>query len=657
MTLFAFLLCFLGLAQADTLAVLPLDRAAASEEYDGLGKALAGMLVSDLSKVPGLELVERDRLQALMDEMKLAETGFLDEATAQKLGSGLGARFVLTGSYSVVKETFVLDARVIEVETGSIKKAADASGSVADFVTVEKDLVEALVEGLDLEMSSSIRRQVLVDAPTEDFAAFSAWGEGIERQDEGDLEAAREAYERALTRDPDFLAAQSSLSEVRALLESYKAERTEAYHAVYGEMNKRLIEAFPSELERSMSVEDDMDQMVGWALRLAALENEGRHCQRYQEMWHYLERNDFQISEPDKREGPDAEGREPGRFTYELGHEAEDQGFRRYDHSAGGPEIATKSINSRYSSLFETTPRFLMGQHSFHQVARNDPHSGLLWALQGCYPDIQDRLAEVERLQKALKKAGVDQLTDEDHYDAGVTLQDHLDLYWSYQQARWVGASPELTKKTEGLLRRVKVDPIEATEVEKERERFVVGEIEHIVRDAGNVTKWKRSRGGLSIDEAQRLAQALVDEDTAVFTTSPKLCSWSVEHAQGQARSYLDGLADLEEDDWMLINMRAGSGVSWYPALSRSGCVVGVEGEFDSLDEVVEHAKAAVSVYESTGNSICNGYMSGVEQMLKSMASMPEVAVTYEHFESTQAYSLLNFLSQVEAEGCLDQAS
>ena len=649
MSFLVLLIWLVGVADAATLAVLPLDRAAASEEYDGLGKALAGMLVSDLSKVPGLELVERDRLQALMDEMKLAETGFLDEATAQKLGSGVGARFVLTGSYSVVQDTFVLDARVIEVETGAIKKAADATGAVSDFVTVEKDLVEELVEGLDVEMTSSVRRQVLIDTPTEDFGAFSAWGEGIQRQDEGDLEAAREAYERALQRDPEFLAAQSSLSEVKAMLEAYKQERTEAFHAVYGEMNRAMLEAFPDERSRAMDVEDDMDLVVGFALRLAALENEQRHCQRYQEMWHYLERNDWQVSEPERRDGPDDEGREPGVFSYELPHEAEDRGFQRYERSAGGPEVAEDSVTSRYGSLFESTEAFVWGQR-FYGTLRGDVSSGLVAAMEGCYAPV-DRLAEVERIEKRLDGAG---LLGEQPFreDKGVTNQDFVDLYWAYTHARWIGSSPELKRRTEALLRRVRIDPTKASDVEKARERYVVQHIEYIVRDAGNVQKWKNQRGGLTIEEAQEVARALVDEDTGVYDPTAPLCRWSVGHSQMLAAGYLEGIEDLEPDDWMLINMRAGSGVSWYPTLARSGCVVGVEAEFETLQEVMDFVAVALDSYERGQNATCDGYVRGLAQIHGSLASIPAGAPLPDDYDSMQSWNLLNFYGLADAEGC-----
>ena len=83
---------------ARTLAVLPLEQGAGSEQYAGLGTALAGMLVSDLSRTEALQLVERSQLDAVLAEMELASTGFLDPDTAQRLGSGLGAELLVAGS-------------------------------------------------------------------------------------------------------------------------------------------------------------------------------------------------------------------------------------------------------------------------------------------------------------------------------------------------------------------------------------------------------------------------------------------------------------------------------------------------------------------------------------------------------------------------------
>jgi len=132
-------LAYAHVAQATTVAVLPLDQGAGSDVYEGLGTALSGMLIADLSGVEGVVLVERARLDALLSEMALTETGFVDPATAQRLGKGLGAEALVTGSWSVVGPTFVLDLRLVEVESSTILKAARADGGIDDFVAVEKD--------------------------------------------------------------------------------------------------------------------------------------------------------------------------------------------------------------------------------------------------------------------------------------------------------------------------------------------------------------------------------------------------------------------------------------------------------------------------------------------------------------------------------------
>jgi TolB-like protein len=111
------------------MAVLPLQPGAESDPFPGLGKALAGMVVSDLSMLPGVDLVERDRLDALLGEIALSSTAYLDPATAQRLGKGVGAELVLVGTYSVVRDRLLLDARVVEVQSGAVRGAAAAQAA------------------------------------------------------------------------------------------------------------------------------------------------------------------------------------------------------------------------------------------------------------------------------------------------------------------------------------------------------------------------------------------------------------------------------------------------------------------------------------------------------------------------------------------------
>lgn len=63
-----------------------------SENIRPLGKGMAALLIYDLSLVPGLQVVERVRLQVLLEELKLGTSGLVDAGTAPKVGQAYNLR-------------------------------------------------------------------------------------------------------------------------------------------------------------------------------------------------------------------------------------------------------------------------------------------------------------------------------------------------------------------------------------------------------------------------------------------------------------------------------------------------------------------------------------------------------------------------------------
>jgi len=63
------------------------------------------MLITDLSKVATLQVVERIKMQALLDEMSLGTSGLVDPNTASKVGKLLRAHFISTGDLKLGKVT------------------------------------------------------------------------------------------------------------------------------------------------------------------------------------------------------------------------------------------------------------------------------------------------------------------------------------------------------------------------------------------------------------------------------------------------------------------------------------------------------------------------------------------------------------------------
>ena len=117
-----------------TVAVLPFTNSAigkANEELGPLSKGLADLLISALAANPGIRVVERDRIQAVMEEQKLSSSGAVDAATAVKVGKIIGAHHMITGVFITEKSgAMKLVTRVFNVETSEIVSGGGAEETV-----------------------------------------------------------------------------------------------------------------------------------------------------------------------------------------------------------------------------------------------------------------------------------------------------------------------------------------------------------------------------------------------------------------------------------------------------------------------------------------------------------------------------------------------
>ena len=71
---------------ARTVAVFPFLYRGSDPALEPLGRALSELLVTDLGQVKRLRVLERARVQVLLDEMDLAERGLVDSTTAARSG-------------------------------------------------------------------------------------------------------------------------------------------------------------------------------------------------------------------------------------------------------------------------------------------------------------------------------------------------------------------------------------------------------------------------------------------------------------------------------------------------------------------------------------------------------------------------------------------
>ena len=191
----------------NTVAVLPWTYLGADSSLKPLERGLAHLLVSDLGRVSRLTLLERDRVQALADELALARAGLVDSATAARSGRLLGAAEVIQGA---IRETpngeIRLDAQVVATSNAAVRATGTASDRLARLFAMEKSVVFELLERWGIPLTPAERRAIS-EQPTTDLQAFLAFSRGLEAEDRGDFLEAGQHFQAAAGRDPSFSAA------------------------------------------------------------------------------------------------------------------------------------------------------------------------------------------------------------------------------------------------------------------------------------------------------------------------------------------------------------------------------------------------------------------------------------------------------------------
>jgi TolB-like protein len=198
----------LGPGDPNTIAVT-YYRNLGSPDLISLQKGLTALLIADVSKVPNLKIVEREKMQALLDEMKLGSSGLVDPQNAARTGHLLGAGRVVTGSYvDPAKGELRVDS--VLAQTGSARVVGNeaASRQTIQFYDIEKQLSAAILKDWLQRGSAKGRGRPASDYQSSGFRGFSR---GLDAKDQQDYADARTLFQQAVTYDPNFEAARREL--------------------------------------------------------------------------------------------------------------------------------------------------------------------------------------------------------------------------------------------------------------------------------------------------------------------------------------------------------------------------------------------------------------------------------------------------------------
>ncbi|HSR96510.1 MAG TPA: CsgG/HfaB family protein [Kofleriaceae bacterium] len=214
-----------------TVTVLYFDNDTGDASLAYLGKGLADMMITDLAAVSAIQVVEREKLEALLKELKLQRTRYFDPKTAQQIGKGVGARFAVAGSFTQLAPEMRIDVRVIEIANGKVVKTSRVVGKKDQFFELQTKLVAQLVDGLSAVLGGADlgkAKETAAGHRVEDVDTALAYAQALDATDRGDLQAASKQMQQVMQRAPAFPLARARYMDIMKALYAAKDTRSKA---------------------------------------------------------------------------------------------------------------------------------------------------------------------------------------------------------------------------------------------------------------------------------------------------------------------------------------------------------------------------------------------------------------------------------------------
>ncbi len=155
-----FLLFFFGVAvsfaqgsdfQKQKIAVLDFQMQGDGYETPDMGKIVAEWLITSLVKNGRFDVIERRLLEKVLEEQRVVMSGLVQEERASRLGNLLGAGVLITGTVMKLKDFTEINARIIDVSSGSIIAAESVkSGTTAKLQALILQMADKIMQAFPL---------------------------------------------------------------------------------------------------------------------------------------------------------------------------------------------------------------------------------------------------------------------------------------------------------------------------------------------------------------------------------------------------------------------------------------------------------------------------------------------------------------------------
>ncbi len=206
-----------AMVPSNAVAVVAFDATHLNDDLRPIARGFAELVATDLTHVNSLVSVDRLRIETILREQQLAESGLVDPQTAPRMGQLLGAGKLVSGSMSSAGEQLLVSGSLVDLVSEPGSKMVPAERELREFFRLQKDFVYGVIDSLGIELTDA-EREAIGTYPTTSYAAFLAYCRGLEYRHQGFFKSAEMEFQQASALDAGFMQARQELQVTQDLI-------------------------------------------------------------------------------------------------------------------------------------------------------------------------------------------------------------------------------------------------------------------------------------------------------------------------------------------------------------------------------------------------------------------------------------------------------
>ena len=183
------------------------------DQYDPMEQGFADLMINRLNSSTNLKVVERERINWILNEIKLQNANDMEGAV--RLGKQLGVQTVLMGSFIILGDQIWLGVRLVKVESSEILLTDEVKGDLDNFFDLVDQLGKKIADNINVNLKAVTE---LEGSKAPSLDAVMDYSTGLSYLENNDYKKAYQKFQDALKIDPNYEKAKLKAESIAPLI-------------------------------------------------------------------------------------------------------------------------------------------------------------------------------------------------------------------------------------------------------------------------------------------------------------------------------------------------------------------------------------------------------------------------------------------------------